>query len=101
VYGTGVADFVDAADAATLNNRQPLGICVTKPTAVTATVRYLGEIALFAGLTPGATYFVAKGAPGTITNSTAGFTDGDTVAPLGVAKNLTTLVLLPSGPSKV
>jgi hypothetical protein len=100
VYCTGVDNYVDAADASTLAGRQPLGICVAKPDAGHATVRYVGEIALFGGLVAGAAYFVARGAPGTITRSLVGFVAGDTLATLGVAKNATTLTLLPTAPEQ-
>ncbi len=91
---TGVADTVTEANATTLNGATIAGVVVAKPTATTASVKYVGETgAVFAGaLAIGAQYYVGRVA-GTITNNLSAFTTGDTQLPVGVAKNADTLVI--------
>jgi hypothetical protein len=72
-----------------------VGICVAKPTPLTATVQYAGETAVFSGLlVAGATYYLDTVA-GQITNSVAGHTTGDSIQVVGVAKDSNTLVINP------
>ena len=92
VYVTGsfAADQADDGGAATMPG---FGIVIAKPTAVTATVAYSGEVSVFVGLTPGADYWA--GSLGAIT-TLAPIVVGSVVQRLGVAANTTTLIFLPS-----
>jgi hypothetical protein len=92
------ADSVDRANASTLAGKEIVGICVSKPTAITAVVRYSGEIPGYGGLAAGALYYVSTSS-GLITNDVSGFVTGDTVLQVGIAKNGTTLVYQPGDPT--
>lgn len=91
VYVT-APDYVVAANAATLAGQDIQGVVVSKPTATTAYVKYVGEASVFVGLTPGVTYYLAKSA-GAVTADVSSYVEGDTMIVVGVAKNATTLVL--------
>jgi hypothetical protein len=84
------ADTVDKASA-TDDTKPAIGVVVSKPTATTAVVRWGGTASVFAGLTPGATYYLSTVA-GTITD-TAPSGSGNIVQRLGFAKNATTLFI--------
>jgi len=99
VYVTS-SNLVDRATAAVLNNRPPVGVCVSKPSATTCIVRYTGEIPMTGPLVPGARYFVGKTA-GVITNNDASFVENETACSVGIAKTATTLVLLIGEPKKL
>ena len=88
------ANYVVEANATTLAGADIAGIVTNKPDATTADVKYAGETgAIFAGgLTPGASYFVARVAGG-ITSSLVGFATGDTQTAVGFAKDSNTLVV--------
>lgn len=91
------ANHVTRAHASILAGRRPVGICVAKIDATTARVQYIGEVAGWVGLTPGATYFVAA-ASGAITADTTTLAITDSVVSVGVAKSTTTLVFQPGSP---
>lgn len=84
------ADDVRRADATALaTSAATVGIIKSKPTATSCVVVTDGEIDVFGGLTPGAIYYVAKGAPGDITATP--ITAPGIVKAVGKAKNATTL----------
>lgn len=86
---SGACDKADADDA----TKQPLiGVVVSKPTAFTAVVQYHGEVGGYAGLIPGATYYLST-VPGQIT-STPPSASGDIVQRIGFAKTASVLVLM-------
>jgi len=86
---------VAPANAATMGANRTVGVCIAKPTPTTATVQFAGEAAVFGGtLSWGATYFIDTTA-GQITTSVAGFTTGDSVQVVGVAKDTNTLIINP------
>jgi hypothetical protein len=90
VYSTG-ADTGDLATNTILSTvRGIVGVVTAKPTLTTATIAYAGELAFFAGLTPGATYYL--GTLGSITTNPPG-TPGSVIRRIGIAKNSTTLVI--------
>lgn len=93
-------DTVVAANATTLAGTTIAGIVVSKPTSTTCNVKYIGETGnIFAGgLTPGNEYRVAR-TDGGITDSTTGFTTGDTDLMVGFAKDTNTLVVRIGEPS--
>lgn len=91
VYLTG-ADAVDQADSDDSLKQPLIGVVDSKPSAVTCIVAYYGEVTGFAGLTPGATYYLGT-TPGTIT-TTAPSTPGNIVQRMGFARNATTLVVM-------
>ena len=101
VYHTGVAASADRADNASILTTPALGVVIAKPSAITATVAYPGEISGFSaltidmmlGLTPGVLYFL--GTLGVIT-AAAPSTIGSVVQRIGVAKDSNTLVFEPS-----
>lgn len=84
------ADTVSAADAGAIATMPAIGVITAKPTSTTATVQWVGEISLFAGLIPGRVYFVDSA--GAIT-ATAPVATGTVVQRLGVAKDASTLIL--------
>jgi hypothetical protein len=86
------ADSADQADNTSAATTPAIGVVLAKPTAVTATVLYLGEAPVFVGLTPGVEYFV--GLVGGIT-TVAPTGSGDIVQRVGVALNATTLIFNP------
>lgn len=72
-----------------------VGVCIAKPTSVTATVQFAGEAGVFAGaLTAGDTYFLSTTA-GQITNDVSSYTTGDAIQIVGVAKDANTLIINP------
>lgn len=85
-------NYVVPSNAATLAGKDIMGVVVSKPTATTAYVKYVGEASVFVGLVAGETYFVAK-VDGAVTNDVSAYVEGDTQTVVGVAKNATTLVL--------
>lgn len=90
VYVTG-ANAADQADNAAIGTARSVpGVVVAKPTPVTATVCYAGEAAVYAGLTPGTTYYL--GTTGAIT-TVAPVASGTVARRVGVAKNANTLVV--------
>lgn len=94
-YVSGPSAVARASATLPLGQYFNVGICVAKPTAVTATVRYAGEAAVFGGaLTAGATYYLDTAA-GQITNNVAGHGPGTAIQILGVAKDSNTLVIHP------
>ncbi len=95
VYVSASATVARASAALPLGQSFIVGICVAKPTMVTATVQYAGEAAVFAGtLVAGATYYLDT-ALGQITNNVAGHGAGDAIQIIGVAKDSNTLVINP------
>lgn len=88
------ANTVALADGNDSAKRPALGIVVYKKTtaATTCKVVFMGEVDTFTGLTAGATYYLSNTA-GDLT-ATAPTPSAQAV---GVAKNATTLVLLPLG----
>jgi hypothetical protein len=101
VYGTGT-NTADRADNGSVTTGPAFGVVTAKPTGVTATVAYLGEIGAFAGLTGGLDYWL--GLLGAVTSVPldpqveAG--TGKISQYLGRAKNATTLIFDP-GPDIV
>lgn len=91
VYVTG-AFAADRADNTSLGTTPAVGVVIVKPTGTTATVAYVGEVAVFAGLTPGAVYYL--GLLGALTTTAPG-TPGNVVQRVGVAADGTTLLLNP------
>jgi hypothetical protein len=68
-----------------------VGIVTLFPTSTTAIVVYNGEASVFAGLTPGARYFLSPTTPGGVT-TVAPSAPGQIVQLVGVAKDATTMV---------
>lgn len=91
VYITG-ADAVDKADASAIGTSPAFGLVRFKPSTTECIVQSSGEMDVFAGLTAGDTYYLSASTPGGITNVTPG--NGETVQPLGFARNGTTLFVL-------
>ncbi|KKN49141.1 hypothetical protein LCGC14_0645890 [marine sediment metagenome] len=91
---------VVVANATTMAGVSIAGVVVLKPTATTASVKYVGETgSVFAGaLTTGETYYVAKTDGNIIDYATASFVTNDTVQVVGVAKDTNTLVIRPGVP---
>lgn len=88
------ANTVAKADADDAAKRPAIGVIVYKKTstATTCKVAFMGEVDVFTSLTAGATYYLSNTAGGkTATAPTPN------AQPIGIAKNATTLVLLPSG----
>lgn len=98
VYITG-AFAADEADASAPATTPAIGVVVAKPLATTATLRYFGEAGVFAGLTPGASYFLDT-TPGGIT-TVAPSLPGQVVQRLGVALSGTVLLFDPEQPTVV
>ena len=90
VYATAVAATADKADYGSVVTARAVGIVIVKPTAITATVVYNGEVTGFLGLTPGDSLFV--GAAGAFTAAPPAVA-GQVVAPIGDVKDATTIVL--------
>lgn len=86
------SDTVEPADADDPGKQPVVGFVKDKPTTVTATVQYSGELSGFSGLTPGSTYFMST-TPGQITE-VAPSALGSIVQRVGFAKNATTLVVM-------
>jgi hypothetical protein len=57
MYSSG-SDTLARADNASISTVPAIAVVVAKPTSTTATVVYLGRVDVFAGLTPGADYYV-------------------------------------------
>jgi len=94
VYLTGAAGpAVDAALAAHPSSTYPaIGFISLKMSPTTCTVQTDGELAVFAGLTPGAIYYVDPVTPGAIT-STPPSASGHVVQKVGQAKDATTILI--------
>lgn len=86
---------VAKANATTLAGSMIAGVVVDKPTATTASVKYIGETgAVFAGaLTTGETYYLSKVDGGINTYAAVGFVTDDTEIAVGFAKDSDTLVI--------
>jgi len=82
----------DEADNTSLATGPAIGVVVAKPTAVTATVAYRGQVGVFGGLTPGAIYYL--GTAGGLTTS-APAAVGNVIQRIGVAADATTMILDP------
>jgi len=96
IYGTGV--FTGAlADNSSGTTVPAIGVVIAKPAATTATLAYFGEAASFAGLTPGAVYYVGLAGAVTLAPPVAA---GSVVQQVGVAASATTMVFNP-GPTEV
>jgi hypothetical protein len=92
VYVTG-AGLVDRANASAMATAPAIGFVSAIPVpGATATVRYAGQLAGFAGLTPGATYFLTTVA-GAITTTPPDLISGQIVQRVGVAATGAILVL--------
>lgn len=99
--GVGIGDVIyttgafagDIADNLSMVTMPAVGIVIAKPTPITATVAYLGEVAAFGALSVGVEYFV--GTSGAVTTA-APVAVGSVVQRLGVAISGTTLLLIPS-----
>lgn len=89
VYFTG-SNSVDLADSTVLTKSPAVGVVVNKPTTTSCLLAHEGKIDLFSGLTPGSLYFL--GVSGAI-SSTAPSSVGEVVQRLGVAINVTSLLL--------
>lgn len=85
------ADTIAPAQADVVTDRPTIGFVLLKPTSTSAFVLASGEIAVFTGLTPGATYYLSD-TPGQITD-TAPSAQGSIVQEVGWARNTTTLVI--------
>lgn len=83
-------NFVSLANASVIASTPALGIVTSKPSTSTCVVRSYGPVTL-AGLTPGATYYLA--ATDGLVTATAPSGVGAVVQPLGVATSATTLFL--------
>lgn len=95
VYVSAAATVAQANATLPVGAKLNIGICVAKPTAATATVRFAGEAAVFSGtLTAGDTYYLDTVA-GQITNNVAGHGAGDVIQIVGVAKDSNTLIIQP------
>jgi hypothetical protein len=95
VYVSAAATVSQADATLPTGQRLTIGLCVAKPTAATATVRFAGEAAVFSGtLVAGDTYYLDTTA-GSITNNVAGHTSGDAIQIVGVAKDTNTLIIQP------
>lgn len=83
------------ANATSLAGETIAGVVVDKPTATTASVKYVGETgAVFGGaLTTGQTYYLSKVDGGINTYAAVGFTTSDTEIVIGFAKDSNTLVV--------
>lgn len=97
VYASGL-NAASVATSATFATTPVTGIIVAKPSPVTATIAYAGEVSVFAGLVPGAVYYL--GLAGAITLIPPGV-GPSAVQRLGRAKNATTLVLFPGEPVEI
>ena len=86
-----VADTVAKADNDGANTYPVIGFIISKSAPTTCLVQYIGEAAIFVGLTVGARYYLSD-VPGAIT-TTAPTASGKRVQPMGFAKNTTTLVI--------
>lgn len=100
VYASGV-NSVDRATGAQLATATAIGIVVSKPSNTSAMVVYSGEVDVFGGaigngiiLTPGSVYYLTINQPGLITNAPGGV-PGQYQQRVGVAKNNSTLVVMP------
>ncbi len=91
VYVTG-SFTADQADNTSIATAPSIGVVIAKPLATTATITYFGEASVFAGLTPGAIYYV--GTLGAITTSPP-VTAGNVVQRVGVAADANTLIVNP------
>lgn len=91
VYVSG-AFTADEADNTSLATGPAIGVVVAKPSAVTATIGYRGQISVFGGLVPGAIYYL--GTAGGLTTS-APATVGNVIQRIGVAADATTMILDP------
>ncbi len=91
VYSDGslTADLADNGD---LSTSPAIGIIRVKPTATTATVTFSGRLAIFAGLTVGADYFMGTSGS-TITAGSLPAAAGSVIQKIGVAVSATTLLL--------
>lgn len=92
VYLTG-ADAVDQAEANSVATMPVIGLVAFKPTPITCIIRYHDEQAGFAGLTPGATYYVSDSVPGGISTTAPVGPPGYVIQRVGFARNATTLVV--------
>lgn len=97
VYASG-PNAASVATQATLATTPVTGIIVAKPSPITATVAYAGEVSVFAGLLSGAVYYL--GLAGALTLVPPGVGPA-VVQRLGRAKNATTLVLFPGEPVEI
>lgn len=88
------ADTVALADANDTGKVPAIGVVVYKKTssATTCKVAFIGEVDCLTGLTAGATYYLSNTAGAKTTTAPT-----PNAQPIGVAKNETTLVLLPAG----
>lgn len=100
VYASGL-NSVDRATGAQLATATAIGIVVSKPSSTLAMVVYAGEVEVFGGaigngniLNPGSVYYLTINQPGLITNIPGGV-PGQYQQRVGVAKNNTTLIVMP------
>jgi hypothetical protein len=100
VYASGVNSVAGAAGAQ-LATATSIGIVVAKPSPTSALVVYSGEVDVFGVgtpnsniLAPGQVYYLTISQPGLITNLPGGV-PGQYQQRVGVAKNNTTLVVMP------
>jgi hypothetical protein len=87
------ADAIDKADATTIATMPAIGFVASKPTPITATLRYYGELTGFVGLTPGQTYFVDILPGQIVVEAGAPSAPGNVVQKIGFARNSTTMVV--------
>lgn len=91
VYISG-SDLVDRANASAVGTAPAIGLVLSKPTPITAEVMFgAAEISGFAGLTPGAAYYLTT-SDGAI-SITPPSAIGNVVQRIGRAKNATTLLV--------
>jgi len=85
------ANTIDKAVSDDVTKRPAIGFVKSKPTPTTALIQWGGELAVYSGLTPGATQYLSAVA-GQITE-VAPILPGNIVQKLGFARNATTLVI--------
>lgn len=91
------ADTVDQASAAVVSTTPAVAMVISKPTTTSAVVAYSGEVAGFAGLTPGAQYYMSTTPGGIALAAGLGFptVDGQVVQPVGRARSTSVFVFQP------
>ena len=94
VYATAAAFTAAQADNSGLATAPGMGIVIAKPTPTTATVAYVGEVSVFAGLVPGSLYYLGTSG-GIILGGALPGTPGSVVQRVGVAADANTLILNP------
>lgn len=85
------ADNVSPADVTAAVSSQAVGFAVAGASAAaTVSVRKIGRLTGFTGLTPGARYYINESTPGAVT-TTIPVASGSTIVQCGYSKNATTM----------